>query len=111
MDEINNETDWLQIRMQQIPILPSYRLQDIQKLLELFLLVDILSISYFIRVSQSPATIQTRLQSEVYWVKMVCTIQHYQQNSSQCCKKYFLRQPLEHKNHNLKQFNDSTEVK
>jgi len=59
VDEINNETDWLQIRMRHIPILPSYRLQDLQKLLELFLLVDILSISYFIRASQSPITIQT----------------------------------------------------
>jgi hypothetical protein len=111
VDEINNETDWLQIRLQQIPMLPSNMLQALQKLLELFLLVDILIISYFIRASQSPITIQTRLQSEVYWVKMVCTIQHYQQNSSQCCKKSFLGQLLEPKNHNLKQFNDSTEVK
>lgn len=66
VDEINNETDWLKIRMQQIPLLPSYRLWAVQKLLELFLLVDILSISYFIRASQSTVTIQTRMQTEVF---------------------------------------------
>jgi hypothetical protein len=66
-----NETDFLVAK-----------LQDVQKLQELFLLIIILNISCFIRTTKSIITVRTRMQTEVYLVKMISATQHYRKNTS-----------------------------